>query len=659
MKKIIILVILLIVFGILVTGCDSGNGIKEPKSTADKDTPEGFQPIIRFVVASDVHIDDSGADNERSRLAQLFTESYRISSNREYNKLDAVIFAGDITNTGTTTSFNIFKDIVDYNIKKETKLLISLGNHEFITGPDKTIKRFTDVFGQQADTHTVINGYHFIGISPDKDRFDNIKKQWLDNEIKKAVEEDNTKPIFVFQHQHVSKTVYGSEKLWGLPDLREVLSKYPQVIDFSGHSHFPINDPRSMWQGDFTALGTGTLSYFELELEGQYEQFPEGNRNAAQFYLIEADAKGRVYIRGYDLISKSFIGESYFIENPSDKGSFKYTTEKRTQESNQPTFEKDAKIEFDDKSGYYITFPAAKDEQIVHHYKINVSNSSGNTVYTKSILSDYYYNPSPANYKVKLQGLFSGGTFNVSVIAVNAFGKQSNPLTLEFKTKGVYIDPNVTVPDADIFESDIKDGILTDISAKKHEVTISGNPKIEFDKEINRDVTVFNGDNSCYKVNGFGSSYDVLQKAFTIEGYFSVDEIPATDYANNIANMEFGGFGFEIYPNNECTFTMYVDGQYVFVRSTIEEGIYYHFAATYDGTTLSLYQNGELADELEVGPGFEFTNVDTAKFLCIGADSHTSGNGQTGITGKIESVKVYSIALNQSQVSKLYNSYIN
>ena len=87
---------------------------------------------------------------------------------------------------------------------------------------------------------------------------------WAKEELKKAAEDDPTKPIFVQQHYHITNTVYGSD-LWGTDVFTSILNKYPQVIDFSGHSHYPINDPRSIWQGRFTALGCGTLAYFELE----------------------------------------------------------------------------------------------------------------------------------------------------------------------------------------------------------------------------------------------------------------------------------------------------------------------------------------------------------------------------------------------------------
>ena len=89
-------------------------------------------------------------------------------------------------------------------------------------------------------------------------------------DISAAVEADPEKPVFVFQHEHVRDTVYGSSKSdgWGLETFTEVLSKYPQVVHISGHSHFPANDPRAIWQGNFTAVNDGGLGYFELAVDG-------------------------------------------------------------------------------------------------------------------------------------------------------------------------------------------------------------------------------------------------------------------------------------------------------------------------------------------------------------------------------------------------------
>ena len=62
-------------------------------------------------------------------------------------------------------------------------------------------------------------------------------------------------------------TVYGSE--WGFTENRDLmydtLKPYPQVITFSGHTHYPLDDPRIIHQEDFTSIGTSTGAYVWLD----------------------------------------------------------------------------------------------------------------------------------------------------------------------------------------------------------------------------------------------------------------------------------------------------------------------------------------------------------------------------------------------------------
>ena len=40
----------------------------------------------------------------------------------------------------------------------------------------------------------------------------------------------------------------------------DTLSAYPNAVAFSGHSHWTLNDERSIWQGAFTAVSVPSLS---------------------------------------------------------------------------------------------------------------------------------------------------------------------------------------------------------------------------------------------------------------------------------------------------------------------------------------------------------------------------------------------------------------
>ena len=85
--------------------------------------------------------------------------------------------------------------------------------------------------------------------------------------------------VIVLTHPMIYDTVYGSllqdtytalGDYWSTKALSSILVGYPQAVTFGGHLHFPLNDPRSIWQGDFTALGCASTSYMAID-NGGYE----------------------------------------------------------------------------------------------------------------------------------------------------------------------------------------------------------------------------------------------------------------------------------------------------------------------------------------------------------------------------------------------------
>ena len=405
-----------------------------------------FDPVLRFTIASDVHIADSGSNVEEARLKELFNLSYRYANRigSKHKTLDAVVFAGDFTNLGTLTSMQKFKSIVDENVKPETKVMVSLGNHEFYTDAQTTEDRYKSVFNTDVDEHFVVAGFHFIKLSPNGDHFGGEKLLWLKEELKKAALDTPNLPIFVIQHQHVKNTVYGSTG-WGVDGLYEILAEYPQVVDFSGHSHFPIQDERSLWQGDFTAIGTGTLSYVEMGLNGVSSDyvFPHGkvgdyklwNRSNDSdygvFQIVECDKAGNIRIIGYDLTSESCIFERR-VNTPTNKNSF-ITNEDKKSTSPIPEFSIYNKCSYkvEESGDILLTVPQAKSKSFVESYRAEVycNNKLFKTFYA---LSGQIFVPYSPKIYVRLTNLEVGKEYNVKVYAVNSYGVSSTkPLEIK------------------------------------------------------------------------------------------------------------------------------------------------------------------------------------------------------------------------------------
>lgn len=401
--------------------------------------PADFTPVVRFAVCSDVHINGDPNQTEAVRFGKLIRFMNDYSDAQEYKGFDALCVCGDFTNSGAAEEYDVFNSVIAENLREGTQLLTCMGNHEFISTRDKdprlACRLYEEKMGGSLNTSVKINGYHFILCSYDETGSTFIgRTPWLEKQLFSAVKDTGDKPVFVFQHPAPFGTIYGSVN-WGDASIPAVLGKYPQAVDFSGHSHYPVNDPRSIWQGGYTALGCGTLSYFETELDGIDGQFPYSYKEAAQFYIVEADAEGNVRVMPYDLITDSFFDNAYYLTELACRN-YEYSYLKMKQRDPAPAFPADTQIstELSANGDTILRFTGAKDRFVVESYKLSVTKN-GITVADDNFSGKYMYLFEDDSYTVNLGKLQSGKTYCVSITAMNAFAELSKPLTYSFTAK--------------------------------------------------------------------------------------------------------------------------------------------------------------------------------------------------------------------------------
>lgn len=635
---------------------------------------------LRFAVLSDTHVGPSQT-NENKRLKEVFSTVYELDP-----EMDAVAIVGDITDNGFKSEYDIFKNIVSENKKEETELVVSMGNHE-----GNTAEMFKEATGNNPRDNRVINGYHFITLSPrlsenvyGEDRY-NLDEQWLKEQLDAATLEDPTKPVFLFLHHGIKDTAYGTDE-WCTPDLQTLLKSYPQVVQFAGHSHYPLNDPRSIHQKDFTAINTATTSYFELEKGMMYGTVPPNAGNAAQMMVLDVDGT-KVSIKKLDLISGEYIGEDWVFDTALGKEGFKYT-DNRSENSQTPYFSDDAVVKIDEvnENGCKITIDQAliKDvkgdnhDEIVHSYKYDfINKKTGKVDKSYKIWSEYYFLPMSNKLTQDFSGLKPGTEYEVVVTGLSSYKKAtSNPIRASFKTEGGFIPPTddemqIPVDPAEIMSVDFKDGIGADNSETKNELKISGSPQVMFNEELNKNVGSFNG-NSAFMYPFSDETYSKIKKNLTLESVFKVEPFNG-DYVDVFSNMESAGTGFEVAKiegdteNASLEFWIRIrginigtgTGSYVKVAGNIKYGEYVHAMATYDGKRINLYINGELENSKEVS-GEVYYPTGAAKVFCIGSDISGSGQIQSPMVGEVSVAKIYSRTLNAVDAYKLhYNELIN
>ena len=635
-----------------------------PPTLTDEAYFADFQPVLRFAALSDCHIDDQGTELEEQRLVKV------LQTARSYGKLDAVVVAGDFVDYGTLTSMEKFRDLLKQNTETDTKFLISLGNHEYYVDKENTASRFESVFGAPINEHLVINGFHFIKISPDVtgNAYDPATVAWLEQELAAAAADDATKPIFVAQHHAIKNTLFLSDYTVAVDNLHPVLAKYPQVVDFSGHSHYPLHNPRQIWQGEYTALGTGTLSYHaliinNLELppwhtavhdgtDGSWTLGHKKNKDGGEFYLVEADANGAVMIIAYDVNADAEVCR-YYIRKPSDPSTFRYT-DARIAASQAPVFPVGATAAVSNilYNGFDLTFPQATCDDLVESYRVEVY--SGENLVNTTILTSCFYLPEvPATMVAKVRGLQASTEHTVKVYAVNAYNKDcAEPLTATVTTGALNLTAAETAPSPDIFQTVFdQNGSYDAISSSK--LGQSGSVMLGTSPTLQRPVAVLMG-SACYTFPGFRDHYTALTQSVTFETVFKFTQYD-TYTRVPLGNMQSGGLGFEIEPNGMMKFSAYVDGSLRTVSSyPLELGQYYHLVGTYDGQKLRIFVNGAPVNEITAPGKITWPADETAQYLAIGGDSGLNNTPENTVRAELVTANVYSGVLTPEEIYRIY-----
>ena len=402
---------------------------------APAETADDFVPVLRFIAASDTHVRDD-SDVTANRIGKMLELAYGISdADPNYTALDALLIAGDLTNDGTKTEFDKFANAVFGSLREGTRFIgVVAKNHDGYEMSRKELRAYyNSVSGNDADFHVVINGYHFIGISAsplDGVHYSTEQQKWLKQQLTEASKEDPNKPIFVTHHEHVRGTVYGSslKEGWGMTYFTSILKQFPQVVDFSGHSHYPLNDPRSLWQGKFTAVGTGAIYYSEFHIEGA-TYHPADSNDTATCWIVEVDADNRLRLRGMDVEAGVCLCE-YVLDNPADPSNREYTPAKREAAAKAPVFAEGTELTVTPTAnGCTVSVPAAAsaDGMPVTLYRVKATNKAGVTVAKSWTLPCYYRAVEQDTVELTLTGLFTG-EYTVSVTAENAYGDVSAPV---------------------------------------------------------------------------------------------------------------------------------------------------------------------------------------------------------------------------------------
>jgi len=245
------------------------------------------EPDLRLGVLSDIHIHiDPGAKTHPT--AERFRHALEYFRERD---VDGVLVCGDLANTGLQDEFelmaSVWNSVFPGGKGKDGKPVANLmhyGDHDAekrfyrkemltpryakvglplppsLSEGDLRKTLWEKCFGEEwaPIQHKRVKGYdfflsHFMREAPGT-------APGLKETLERA-NLDPARPFFYSQHRYVCGTYLADEEMWGGDSGKNgpVLALHPNVVAFSGHTHYMLTDDRIVWQEGYTQINAGAL----------------------------------------------------------------------------------------------------------------------------------------------------------------------------------------------------------------------------------------------------------------------------------------------------------------------------------------------------------------------------------------------------------------
>lgn len=401
--------------------------------------------------------------------------------------VDAVVCTGDITNSGVLPELENMADVWREVFPgdrmpdgRRVERVFLCGNHDtdpvmsqiairrgyeeefrasaIRNDPDRVWRKY---FGEPFEPVFMkkIKGYTFIA------------SHWLDSESSAAApafieahraELEGTRPFFYCQHAPLRRTVNPSMGHYDDGKVKRVLDTFPNAVAFTGHSHNALTDETSIWQGEFTAVGSGALTnsgrrykapwYENSEVPGSVKAYP--GRKGSQMPFLDTEKDGAqgllvdVYPDRMVFHRRSFAykvpnGPDWVVPLPVGE-SRPYAIAPRKAASVPPGFGPDAKITVTERDGFnrervpvrqlVVSFSAAETGVRPLGYEIKVESASKSAEpAVKYVLSPDFHLPPSCRVKnaecVFALAELPAGERRISVRAHDSFKNAGPELT--------------------------------------------------------------------------------------------------------------------------------------------------------------------------------------------------------------------------------------
>lgn len=426
------------------------------------------QIVFSFGVLSDWHVkfNPEPERDTREKLSSALTQLQTLALREDPRGLALLVSAGDLTHDGKPEEIEMLCDTMKRVFPFDrTAFIYVAGNHdrhnpacneEYYRVFSPLVEGMYDAHSAAPDgifsgnCHYVVGGRHFITLDPGKysrtepNTFTESAKLWLDETLARITAEEPYAYVYVITHLLIQDTCYGSSRgyFYATEDVTSILKKYPQVVTFGGHLHYPLNDDRAIMQTDFTSMETATLS--DMLIDGfDCENVRKGtkmenNRAFAQGLLVQIDARGNLRVKRLDFWQQAEIGEPWLLDAPrEDRTHLSRYTAARGSDGRRPMLSGRAEVAFAQSEegicGLRLTVDAATvPDGWVRKYTVTVTDrASGAVVREMNYMSDFYRYPMPEAVPQRIVipvPDVARGSYTVSVTARDCWEHVSEPI---------------------------------------------------------------------------------------------------------------------------------------------------------------------------------------------------------------------------------------
>ena len=282
--------------------------------------PDVGKKLYSFGAISDIHLGNTDADTDFQRALTYFSASENVAF---------TCICGDLTNTGTASEYEHYKDMVDA-YSPDTPVYAVAGNHDAtdkydgstpaLTLTDDGITPYTGkplyyTFSQNDDLYVMMGLRRWDYGYSNEDIFSTEELQWLYD----TLEANRDKRCFVFQHAlRADGSGWPYAGTWptvklleaGAPGMvfKSLVSHYPNAIWFHGHSHTAFDsqedNPIANYDKNF---GCHSIHIPSLAKPREYEGSAYVSMTAeSEGYVVDV-YENHIVLRGRDFANGKFL----------------------------------------------------------------------------------------------------------------------------------------------------------------------------------------------------------------------------------------------------------------------------------------------------------------------------------------------------------------